>query len=131
VGYNLLASKIHIRAFDLFPLPLLAGLLTLAALISTTVVLIAQNRQTLLEQQRSHLTLQINLLTERKVTKLIHLIEELRRDLPMVEDRKDPEVEVLRETADSEEVLAAIEDVGLIGEQHAPLHAVTSLNLIC
>jgi uncharacterized membrane protein len=65
------------------------------------------------------LTLQVNLLTERKVTKLIHLIERFRRDLPMVKDRRDPEVEILRETADAKEVLAAIEDVGLIDEQQA------------
>lgn len=37
-------------AFDPFPYALLDGILTLAALISTTVVLIAQNRLTRIEQ---------------------------------------------------------------------------------
>jgi uncharacterized membrane protein len=115
VIYNLIAAK----SFDPFPFPLLAGVLALAALVSTTVILIAQNRQSFLEQQRSHLALQVALLSEHKVTKLIHLIEELRHDLPMVQDRQDPQVEVLREAADAEEVLAAIEQVGLVEEQVA------------
>jgi hypothetical protein len=45
-----------------------------------TIVLIPQNR---------HLDLQISLLTERKVTKVIHLMEGLWRDMPMVKDRDD------------------------------------------
>ena len=51
-------------------------------MLTATVVLISQRRQTKLSEQRVHLDLQINLLTEQKVTKLIHLIEELRRDFP-------------------------------------------------
>lgn len=113
VIYNLCAT----RPFDPLPFPLLAGILALAALVSTTVILIAQNRQAFLEQQRSHLALQVGLLSEHKVTKLIHLIEELRHDLPMVRDRQDPQVDALREAADAKEMLAAIEEVGLIEEQ--------------
>jgi uncharacterized membrane protein len=119
VGYNQLAPALQVAPFDRFPFPLLAAVVALAALISTTVVLIAQNRQTLLEKQRMHLSLQVNLLTEHKVTKLIRLIEELRRDLPMVQDRQDPQAEALQEAADAQQVLAAIEDVGLIQEQQS------------
>ena len=84
VTYNNFAAK----PLDPFPFPLLAGVLALAALVSTTVILIAQNRQAFLEQQRSYLALQVSLLSEHKVTKLIHLLEELRHDLPMVQDPK-------------------------------------------
>jgi len=72
------------------------------------VVLITQNREAKLEKQRSELELQVNLLTEQKTTKLIRLIEELRRDLPMVRDRHDPEAAALQKTTDPEEVLAAL-----------------------
>jgi len=99
--------------FDPTPFPLLEGLLTLIALITTTIVLIAQNRQTKVEQQHAHLDLQVNLLTEQKVTKLIRLIEELRRDLPMVKDRHDSHSAALEEGADTSQVLSAIEEVGL------------------
>ena len=85
----------------------------MVALLMTAIVLIAQNRQTKLEQQHTHLGLQVNLLTEQKVTKLIHLLEELRRDLPMVHDRHDPQVAVLRESPDASEMLSAIAQGGL------------------
>lgn len=104
-------------AFDPLPFPFLDGILSLAALVSTTVILIAQNRQTRLEQQHTHLTLQVNLLTEQKVTKLIHLMEELRRDLPMVRDRHDPQSEAMQQPTDAEEVVSAIREGGLIEEE--------------
>jgi uncharacterized membrane protein len=99
--------------FDPFPYPLLDGILTLAALISTTIVLIAQNRQARLEQQHTHIALQLNLTTEQKVAKVINLIEELRRDLPMVKNRYDPQAETFAEKTDALQVLSAIEEVGL------------------
>ena len=77
--------------FDSPPFIGLQGIVSLSALITTTVVLIKQNRLAKLEEQRAHLELQVNLLTEQKTTKLINLMEELRRDLPMVKDRHDPD----------------------------------------
>jgi uncharacterized membrane protein len=110
---NLLVRLMGIAAWDPPPFELLQGLLTFLALLTTTVILIAQLHQTRLEQQRAHLDLQVNLLTEQKVTKLIRLVEELRRDLPMVKDRHDPVAESLQEAADARQVLDALEDVGL------------------
>lgn len=83
--------------------------LTVAGVLTTTVVLIAQNRLARLDGQRGHLGLQLNLLTEQKVTKVIHLLEELRRDLPMVEDRHDSEAVALQQHTDTAQVLAALE----------------------
>lgn len=103
------------------PFELLDGVMTLISLITTTIVLIAQNRQTKLEKQHTHLGLQVSLLTEQKVTKLINLIEELRRDMPMVRNRHDPHAEALQESADTAKVVAALQEGGatLAGE-HAP-----------
>jgi uncharacterized membrane protein len=94
------------------PFVFLGGVMTLISLITTTIVLIAQNRQAKLEKQHTHLELQVSLLTEQKVTKLINLIEELRRDMPMVRDRRDPHAEALQESADTAKVLAALEESG-------------------
>jgi uncharacterized membrane protein len=101
--------------FDPIPFGMLDGLLTFCALVTATIVLIAQNRQAKLEQQHRHLDLQVGLLTEQKVTKLIHLVEELRRDMPMVKDREDRQAAVLQEPADAAAVISAIEEVGLTG----------------
>jgi uncharacterized membrane protein len=113
VLFNATAQIWGLRSFDAPPFALLDGVMSLIALLTTTIVLIAQNRQAKLEHQHTHLDLQVNLLTEQKVTKLIHLIEELRRDLPMVKDRHDPQATAMQERADTAQVLSAIEEVGL------------------
>jgi uncharacterized membrane protein len=75
----------------------------------TTLVLITANRQTRNAEERSHLDLQVNLLAEHKVAKLIALVEELRRDLPMVRDRIDREADSMQEAVDPAAMLAALE----------------------
>jgi uncharacterized membrane protein len=115
IAFNWLAPYFGRTPFDPPPFALLDGVMTLVALLTATVVLIAQNHQTALEKQRAHLDLQVNLLTEQKVTKLIHLLEELRRDLPMVENRHDAQATAMQERADAAQVATAIEQVGLAG----------------
>lgn len=107
------------------PFELLDGVMTLISLVTTTIVLIAQNRQTKLEQQHTHLGLQVSLLTEQKVSKLIKLIEELRRDMPMVRDRHDAHAEALQESADTAKVVAALEEGGATPSVQEATPAVT------
>jgi len=102
------------------PFVWLQGFLTLAGVVTTTVVLIAQNRFARLDSQRGHLDLQLSLLTEQKVTKVIHLIEELRRDLPMVADRHDSEAVALQRHTDTAQVLSALETVTSGAERAVP-----------
>jgi len=106
------------------PFELLDGLMTLISLVTTTIVLIAQHRQARLEKQHTHLGLQVALLTEQKVTKVINLLEELRRDMPMVKDRHDEHAHALQESANTATVLAALEETGATrpdtpGRRHA------------
>jgi uncharacterized membrane protein len=116
IAVNVLAPQLGRTAFDPSPFPLLDGILSFAALITTTVVLIAQNRQTRIEQQHMHISLQVNLVTEQKVAKIINLLEELRRDLPMVKNRHDPQAASFAQETDALQVLTAIEEVGLTQE---------------
>jgi uncharacterized membrane protein len=113
ITINIFAAHFGHAAFDPSPFALLDGILSLAALITTTVVLIAQNRQTRIEQQHMHISLQVNLVTEQKVAKIVNLLEELRRDLPMVKDRFDPKAASYAQETDALQVLTAIEEVGL------------------
>jgi len=71
--------------------------------------LIKQNRQEKLAEQRAQLGLQLNLLSEQKIAKLIALIEELRRDIPNVQDRFDAEAEVMKQAADPTVVIDTLE----------------------
>jgi uncharacterized membrane protein len=113
IAFNVLAPQIGRLPFDPSPFPLLDGILSLGALLTTTIILIAQNRQTRIEQQHMHISLQVNLVTEQKVAKIINLLEELRRDLPMVKDRYDPQAASFAQETDALQVLTAIEEVGL------------------
>jgi len=96
--------------FDSSPFHWLQGIIGLAALLIMIVILIKQNRHDKIEERRAHLELQVNLLTEQKTTKLINLLEELRSDLPMINDRDDPEVTALQQRTDPEAVLAALDE---------------------
>jgi len=107
---NGLCKLLGFQSLDPPPFFWLQGVVSLGALLTTTVVLITQNREAKLEEQRLELELQVNLLTEQKTTKLIHLLEELRRDLPMVKDRHDPEAAALQKPTDPKELLAALEE---------------------
>ena len=75
----------------------------------TSVILITQNRQGKLAERREQLELQMSMLTEQRTAKIIDLLEELRRDLPSVQNRVDLEAEALTKTVDPHEVLAAFE----------------------
>lgn len=98
--------------FDPAPYFWLQGIVGLAALLTTTVVLGKQNRLDKLEEQRAHLDLKVNLLTEQKAAKLIDLMEELRRDLPNVRNRHDSEAVALQQSMNPDLVLAALDERG-------------------
>lgn len=107
---NVFARRIGLAVLDPAPFSWLQGIVSLGALLTSTVVLIKQNRLAKLEEQRAHLDLQVNLLTEQKATKIINLLEELRRDLPMVRDRHDPEAAAFQQPTDPHVVLAALNE---------------------
>jgi uncharacterized membrane protein len=84
--------------------------LSLGSLLVTIGVLITQNREEKLAEQRAQLSLQVNLLSEQKIAKIIALLEELRGDLPNVRNRYDPEAEVMTEPADPHAVMESLEE---------------------
>ncbi len=76
VSINLIGVRFGWPYVDEPPFFLLQGILTANALLLTIAVLIRQNRMAQLATHRAHLDLQINLLTEQKVTRLIQMLGE-------------------------------------------------------
>jgi uncharacterized membrane protein len=113
---NVALKRLGMPDFDPPPFLWLQGLVGLAALLTTTIVLTRQNRLAKLEEQRAHLDLKVTLLTEQKAAKLIDLIEELRHDLPNVKDRADPEAASLKQSMNPDLVLAALDERTLAEE---------------
>lgn len=107
--------RLGIVDFDPPPFFWLQGIVGLGALLTATAVLSKQNRLAKLTEQRAHLELEVTLLTEQKVAKLIELLEELRRDLPDVPDRHDAAAVELKQSMNPEQVLAALDERGEAG----------------
>jgi uncharacterized membrane protein len=63
------------RAFDPYPYVFLNFVLAVEAVLLGTFVLMSQNRQNHLAEQRGHLELQINLLAEQETTKTLQLLQ--------------------------------------------------------
>ena len=76
----------------------------------TITILTTQNRERQSAEERAHLELQINLLSERKIAKLIALVEELRKDMPNVPNRTDVLANQMQEAVDPHAVLNALAD---------------------
>ena len=118
---NRVLTGLGLPSFDRSPFPWLQGILSLGALLSTTVVLAKQNRLAHLAEQRAHLDLKVTLLIEQKTAKLIALVEELRRDLPNVKNRPDPRADSLLQPMNPERVIAALDEgMGPAGASKAP-----------
>jgi uncharacterized membrane protein len=99
-----------IPQFDPPPFEGLDKTIAILSLLMTAGVLVRQSRQEYLAEQRSQLSLQIHLLTEQKVAKLIALMEELRHDLPGVEHRYDLEAAAMQQAVDPQTVLEILEE---------------------
>ena len=81
-----------------------------ASLLIATGVLLRQTRQDKIAEQRSHLILQVNLLTEQKIAKVIELMEELRTDMPTVKNRYDWEATEMQQSTDPQIVLDILQE---------------------
>ncbi len=78
--------------FDPYPFSLLCMLVSLEGVLLSTFVLIKQNRMSQRADHRSHLDLQINLLAEKEVTKILQLQRLICRRLEIEEADHDEEV---------------------------------------
>ena len=107
-GVNAWAAKRGWYSLDAPPFPWLQGIVSSNALLLTIAVLIRQNRMVRLAAHHSHLDLQINILTEQKVTKVLQLVDELRRALPALRGTPNAEVTALTTPADTGAILEAV-----------------------
>lgn len=88
---------------------ILAMAASVEAIFLSTFILITQNRMTAAAQKRAELDLQINLLAEHEVTKLVAMLSAV-ADRLGVETEIDSEVAELKEDVTPEAVLDEIED---------------------
>jgi uncharacterized membrane protein len=89
-----------ILAFDPYPYIFLSMVVSLEAVLLSTFVLMKQNRMSRRADQRAHLDLQINLLTEKEVTKTLQLLQRVSSHLGLQAHASDTEIaELSKNTA--------------------------------
>jgi uncharacterized membrane protein len=111
---NLWGMKAGWRHVDVPPFEALQGLVSSNALLLTVAVLIRQNRMAQMAEHRSHVDLQVNLLTEQKATKILQLVDQLQRELTGIQHRPDAaaaeEVAELTRPSDTHALLHAVKE---------------------
>ena len=106
-GWILLNTFPGLPHFDPFPFTFLTLVVSLEAIFLSTFILISQNLETRVSERRSHLDLQLNMLSEQENTKMITILlaiaEKVGADLS-----SDPHVEALSEDTEPERLVEQI-----------------------
>lgn len=97
-----------IPVFDEFPFVLLITAVSLEAIILTTIVLMSQNKQGHISTLRDELQLQVELITEREITKILRLLRELLKEKGY--ELKDEELEEMLSTVDTSYIERKLEE---------------------
>jgi len=95
---------------------ILAMVASVEAIFLTTFVLMTQNRMGQEAERRAELDLQISLLAEHEVTRLITLVKAIGEKLD-IEASKDPELPELQQDVEPEKVLDVMEHTGATARQ--------------
>src|SRR5258706_1053441 len=97
-----------VHKFDPFPFGLLTLIVSLEAIFLSTFVLISQNRQARIADERADLDLHINLLAEHEITRVLTLVDAIADHLKLAAG-KNKEVDELKHDVAPEMVLEEIE----------------------
>lgn len=98
-----------ILPFDNFPFGLLTLILSIEAILLTIFVLISQNRQSRLFDLREEMDLQIDIITELEMTKLLKMQEQVLNKLK-IETKDDKELKQMEKPTYAEKIEEKLEN---------------------
>ena len=99
---------------DPFPFPLLTLVLSVEAIFLAIFILMSQNRAARVSEKRSHLDLQLNLLSEQENTKMLRMLEQIGNAVGA--EIRDPDVGVLAQATQPEALSEQIDQAAEAGE---------------
>jgi len=108
-GWVLLNVIPGIRHIDPFPFTFLTLVVSLEAIFLSTFILISQNHDTRISERRSHLDLQLNLLSEQENTKMIRILRQIATAVG-ADVEIDPSVKPLEQEIDPEKLVQQLEN---------------------
>lgn len=80
-----------VHAFDPFPFGLLTMIVSLEAIVLSIFVLISQNRAANIDKLRNELHLQVNLIAEEEITKILEVLSDMRTKMGIRKEDKQLE----------------------------------------
>lgn len=96
--------------FDRFPFMLLSLIVSCEAVVLSTFVLIKQNRMSRMSEERAHLNLQIDILAEQEITKMLQMIQLISQRLGVPEASNDRKAAALSEETGVEMLAQKVHD---------------------
>ncbi len=75
--------------FDPFPFPLMTTAVSLEAIVLTLIVLMSQNRQSFISNLRQEIDMQLNIASEREITKILQILVQVAEKQGVKLDDKD------------------------------------------
>jgi uncharacterized membrane protein len=111
-GWSL--ANLHIvpgfKPFDPFPFGVLALVISSESVFLTIFVLISQSRMARQSERRSHLDLQVGMLSEQELTTILQMLQKLCQHMGVNVDSSKQEVQSFSKTTDVDELASELED---------------------
>lgn len=108
---NSAAPLLGLTPIDGTPFAMAQGFCCLVAFVFAMLILTTQRREDQLATQRAQLMLELAVVSDQKLSKVIELLEEVRRDNPAIADRIDAAAASMSMPSDTHAVLEAIKDL--------------------
>jgi len=99
-----------LRTFDPFPFGVLALVISCESMFLTVFVLISQSRMARQSERRSHLDLQVGMLSEQELTTILQMMQKLCQHVGVNVDSSKQEVQSFSKTTDVHKLASELED---------------------
>jgi uncharacterized membrane protein len=99
-----------LKAFDPFPFGVLALVVSSESVFLTIFVLISQSRMSRQSERRSHLDLQVGMLSEQELTIILQMLQKLCRHMGVNVESSKQEVQSFSKATDVHELASELED---------------------
>ena len=99
-----------LKVFDPFPFGILALIVSSESLFLTTFVLISQSRMARQSERRSHLDLQVGMLSEQELTTILQMLQKLCEHMGVNVDSSKQEVQSFSQATDVHKLASELAD---------------------
>jgi uncharacterized membrane protein len=99
-----------IQPFDPYPFSLLAMIVAVEAVVLSSFILMRQNRMTKRAERRDHLNLQVDLIAEKEITKLLQMVRAICGQMGLTHIMEDNELRELSQHTSVESLSQRLED---------------------